>query len=67
MMYTASSQANGKFTVGRPVNLDNSTARTCCACSKWGRVGAGPGWILFLSSVIFFSLPPLSGRRLDID
>ena len=55
-MYTASSQANGKFTAGRPLNLDTSRARAYCACSKWGR--GGRMHVLFLSSVIFFFSSP---------
>ena len=47
----------GKLPVpGRHTNLDYSTARACCACSRcgWGLV-----WTFFLSSVISLLSPSL--------
>ena len=49
---------------GRPTNLDNSRARTYCACSRcgWGLFGH------FFSSCLFFLMSfSHSGRRSDID
>ena len=48
---------------GRPINLDYSRARACCACSGcgWGMFGH------FFSRVSFLFSFSLSGRRPDID
>ena len=55
----------GKLSVpGRPTSLDDSRARSYCACSRcgWGFV-----WTFFLSSIFTLFFLPLFGRRLDID
>ena len=49
---------------GRPTNLDNSRAKTYCAC---GRCGIFLFLTFFLASVISFFFFPLSGRQPDID
>ena len=60
----------GKLPVpGRPTNLDNSRARTYCAC---GRCGSGLfrhffSRLSFLSTIISLFFLPLSERRPDID
>ena len=55
----------GKLPVpGRPTYLDESRARTYCACSRcgWGLFGR-----FLLSSVISLFFLPLSGRQPNID
>ena len=49
---------------GRPTTLDDSRARSYCACSRcgWGLFGH-----FFLSSIFSLFFLPLFGRRPDID
>ena len=56
----------GKLPVpGRPTNLDDSRARTYCACSRFG--SSSVVWIFLLSTILSFFFVHLFGRRPDID
>ena len=47
---------------GRSTSLEKRRARAYCQL-----VRAGAVWTFFLSSIIYISFRPLSGRRPDID